>query len=415
MEKKIESRLGDLDEVFGFQTAKVVVIKDRFLGLLAIGLKIAILMYIIFTVIVDKGYFLVEVPRGTSRMTLRIPEVAENASLPYCTNSPGPVTGADTVPLRLECAYVDSHQLNVPSLGSQFFITTRLNRTLNNYTCDLADYACQKPESYPASTDLFTGFIGGIEEATLLLIHTIEGRGQISLEKHLTEMHGVVKNCRGDVVKELPKRDSADSNNQDILKRIIKVRELVSWARPGMHSSCDKELSLDDLTKPDGISTLRYDGMILHILIEYDNTEGSDTDEVEYTVSVTALTQADPKYESLSQIDDKQFTLDNRHGLHIIVVQTGKLGQFSFAALVISMTAGLGLLAVANTITDLLAKYAMPLREEYKKLIFEYSQDFSDFKKARALQKKKGNLDGSQLSDPQNVELASPSSAYSKL
>ena len=290
----------------------------------------------------------------------------------------------------LPCAYVDSDQLNVPTLGSQFFITTRLNRTLQNFNCPLTDYDCQVPPAYPATDIVFEGFIAGIENATLLLQHTVEGKGQVKLERSLNDMEGVVHDCSGNVVKRIPR------SNGNIEDRLILVSELVQWAQPGIHGSCDTTLDLDDSTNG-GSATLRYDGMILHVVIDYDNTEGS-TDDVEYVVTVTALTQSDPKYTALSQVDDTHYANDNRHGLHIIVVQTGKLGQFSFAALVISMTAGLGLLAVANTITDLLAKHAMPLKEEYKKLIFEYSVDFSEFKKTQE-RKKDGMYDELRLSE----------------
>ena len=84
-----QEKFGDLDDIFAYSTGKVVVLKDRFLGLLAIVLKLAILCYIIFTVVIDKGYYVIETPRGTTRMSLQIPPVPVDADLDYCTNLPG--------------------------------------------------------------------------------------------------------------------------------------------------------------------------------------------------------------------------------------------------------------------------------------------------------------------------------------
>eukprot|EP00754_Rhynchopus_humris_P001265 Rhum_TRINITY_DN10767_c0_g2::Rhum_TRINITY_DN10767_c0_g2_i1::g.40097::m.40097 len=408
----IESKIGDLDDVFAFQTTKVVVLKDRVLGLMAIALKIAILLYIIFTVIVDKGYLIVEMPRGTSRMSLQLASSAwVDQDLPYCTNTPkgGPYPFVDEK--VMPCAFVDKKlsEVKVPAVGSHFFAPTRLTRSTRDVgACGLGDYNCRKQSTFPVTNETFSGFIAGIDEATLRILHTVEGRGQVKIERSLTEMDGVFKNCNGDVVKKMPQlpedATTAQRNADTVANRIFKLKDLLAWARPGMHAECGAALSLDQPVSSNNAATLRYDGLILHVMIEYDNTEG-DRSNVEYTMSVTALTKADPKYESMTPVTGVG-VFDNRHGVHVIVVQTGKLGKFSFARLVISFTAGLGLLALAQTITDLLAKFIMPRKAEYKELIFEYSRDFSE---APPSQSNKGGIDEKEL------QATSASSAYGKL
>ncbi|KAJ9455414.1 P2X receptor A [Diplonema papillatum] len=387
MLKQFERRIGDLDDVFGFQTTKIVVLKDRFLGLLALALKIAIAVYLIITVFLDKGYYVIEQPRGTSRMTLQMNNWT--GSTDYCTNPP---TGAGQplVPgMTLPCAYMSTEDVSVPSYGGTFFVTTRLTLSQLSYTCDRTDYTCidgkKKAGGYPLETETFNGFVAGIEDATLYLIHTIQGRGEVKIERTLTEMYGEVLDCEGNVAKVMPKKSASVSKYDDLeANRIFSVRQLLVWARTD-DGECVDTVDLDEpsLNNPEKEpnNTFRYDGLTMHIIIDYDNTKGS-TSDVEYTMSVSVLKKTDPKYQTLrNTATDSVKELDNRHGILIVVVQTGKLGTFSFAALVIAGTAGLGLLAVANTLTDLVAKYVMPLKAEYRKLIFEYSQDFGDFKK----------------------------------
>ena len=381
-DQKIESKIGDLDELFAFSTPKIVVIKDRFLGLLALLFKVLIIVYIVITVIVNKGYLIVEVPQGTSSLSLHTPPISSTDVLPYCTNSPagGPFPALQR--RVLPCAFMEREQVNVPSLGGQLFATTRLTRTVKNYTCPMGDFNCYNQPGYPSSRRVFVGFIAGVEEGTLRVVHNVEGRGQVNLQRSLYDMVGVLKDCDGNVRKEMPKRGDL-TEQQDLPNRIFKVKDLIAWAAPGLSSKCTR-VSLEDQGLASDTS-LRYDGMMLKIVIEYDNVNygsfGGSTANIDYVMRVYAMTRADPKYETLETgVLSGTAKHDNRHGLHFHVVQTGSIGQFSFAQLVISLTAGLGLLAVANTITELLAKFVMPLRREYRKLMLEVSHDFSQLR-----------------------------------
>eukprot|EP01059_Diplonema_ambulator_P008503 TRINITY_DN1813_c0_g1_i2.p1 TRINITY_DN1813_c0_g1~~TRINITY_DN1813_c0_g1_i2.p1 ORF type:complete len:420 (+),score=117.93 TRINITY_DN1813_c0_g1_i2:75-1334(+) len=390
-----ESRFGDIDNAFAFQTKKVVVLKDRVLGLLDLGLKAAIIVYLIITVILDKGYLIIEQPRGTSRMTLEMADwsVAQQMSnMSYCTNPPTGGPNPYVQSAVMQCSYLDTASVVLPSLGNQFFIASRVKRSVLDYTgCPGGQYgaelSCIESKQFPAVDNVTTTFVAGVEAATLYVGHTIEGRGEVEVEAQLTEMSGVVLDCKGNVVKRMPKKDPKISKLEDLLaNRIFNVSDLLKWARPevGSGKSCGNGVVLDTKSKldvNDPEATLRHDGVVLHIVLDYDNTRGTDTDEVDYTMKMTAVLTSDPKYVTLepTTVPGKMLKVD-RHGIHVIIVQTGKLGKFSFARLIISLTAGLGLLAVATVITDLLAKHVMPLKEEYKKMIFEYSEDYSDVK-----------------------------------
>lgn len=56
----------------------------------------------------------------------------------------------------------------------------------------------------------------------------------------------------------------------------------------------------------------------------------------------------------------------NRHAVRFIFVQTGELGSFDFTSLLITMVTALGLLAVANTLTNLMMANVLDMRDLYK-------------------------------------------------
>jgi len=61
----------------------------------------------------------------------------------------------------------------------------------------------------------------------------------------------------------------------------------------------------------------------------------------------------------------------DRHGIRILVKQTGDVGEFDGATLLVSLTSSLGLLAVASTIVDMVMTSVLPLRHiyaQYKKV-----------------------------------------------
>ena len=57
----------------------------------------------------------------------------------------------------------------------------------------------------------------------------------------------------------------------------------------------------------------------------------------------------------------------NRHGLRVIVTQSGLVGFFDFQQLLIQMVTSMGLLAVANAVVNFIAMHLMELRHIYSK------------------------------------------------
>ena len=73
-------------------------------------------------------------------------------------------------------------------------------------------------------------------------------------------------------------------------------------------------------------------------------------------------------------------TVIERRGVHITPQQVGLLGAFNFESLVIAITTSLTFLVVANTVSKWMAEYALANSKYYRRLINEYSPDFSDLR-----------------------------------
>jgi len=80
------------------------------------------------------------------------------------------------------------------------------------------------------------------------------------------------------------------------------------------------------------------------------------------------------------------------HGLTIRMEFNGQLVAFTWAALLTALTTGLVLVTSASTIVQMLALYVLPMKEKYQLLLYQNSEDFSDY-----VQLKKGAKDAKSL------------------
>ena len=71
--------------------------------------------------------------------------------------------------------------------------------------------------------------------------------------------------------------------------------------------------------------------------------------------------------------------VQNRHGIRVVVVQTGQLAVNNIQAFLLTLTASLTLLAISNTVVDSLAIYVLPQKQLYKMFKYKITPDFSDY------------------------------------
>eukprot|EP01064_Diplonema_japonicum_P016510 TRINITY_DN2451_c0_g1_i1.p1 TRINITY_DN2451_c0_g1~~TRINITY_DN2451_c0_g1_i1.p1 ORF type:complete len:556 (+),score=134.37 TRINITY_DN2451_c0_g1_i1:77-1669(+) len=123
------------------------------------------------------------------------------------------------------------------------------------------------------------------------------------------------------------------------------------------------------------INTLRYDGGVFVVLIDYDTPELT-SDSLGYDYKLQWIQRSEYKYvEKVKQ--GNKVTYYNRHGLRIIFVQTGFITKFSFTVLLTTLVGALALLAVANVIVVQVVMKLLPASAVYEKYKYVNSIDFS--------------------------------------
>lgn len=130
--------------------------------------------------------------------------------------------------------------------------------------------------------------------------------------------------------------------------------------------------------------TIRYAGAVLVVSIEYSNEQTFKEDNITYTIRVQRVKNAEYKGEELTPepgVEDINRTIIDRHGLRIVVKQTGLVGQWDIPTLLINLVTSLGLLAVASAIVNTLAFSVLPMRYIYKQYRTIESADFSKVEK----------------------------------
>lgn len=89
-------------------------------------------------------------------------------------------------------------------------------------------------------------------------------------------------------------------------------------------------------------------------------------------------------YQLIQESDhaDKR-VIDVWYGVTIKMQFNGKLVAYSNAGLLAGLTSGLVLLTMASTIVSALASFVLPLKEKYTNLMYQMSEDFSNYKVLR--------------------------------
>eukprot|EP00927_Polykrikos_kofoidii_P006247 TRINITY_DN12539_c0_g5_i1.p1 TRINITY_DN12539_c0_g5~~TRINITY_DN12539_c0_g5_i1.p1 ORF type:complete len:519 (-),score=63.36 TRINITY_DN12539_c0_g5_i1:94-1650(-) len=135
-------------------------------------------------------------------------------------------------------------------------------------------------------------------------------------------------------------------------------------------------------------NTYRRTGLVLLVLIEYTNDvtwcglKASPWHQVatpEYTIRVKSAPAYRFKMRSVerSSLDADTRTFLEYNGIRIVVHQHGRLLVWSWTTLLVILTTSLGLLKVADLITEMLALYALPKAKAFNDLKYEKSIDFN--------------------------------------
>eukprot|EP00929_Paragymnodinium_shiwhaense_P118749 TRINITY_DN90666_c0_g1_i1.p1 TRINITY_DN90666_c0_g1~~TRINITY_DN90666_c0_g1_i1.p1 ORF type:complete len:495 (-),score=134.10 TRINITY_DN90666_c0_g1_i1:53-1537(-) len=176
-----------LDDIFAYETQKIVRIRDRRLGFTYLGLVLLIILYVVgFQIFYDNGHFLRKDVFGTARMTIQQPtkkgcnpndpdcdsDYPALTELPYCSVYNGTTDNAPKY--KRKCIFADQHTL-MPfgMLKGEMLVPTRIDTMAefkecnpgpeNGYTC-LTEYRAPKKQEVV--------YVADIEKYTVLVSHS---------------------------------------------------------------------------------------------------------------------------------------------------------------------------------------------------------------------------------------------------
>eukprot|EP01059_Diplonema_ambulator_P010177 TRINITY_DN20180_c0_g1_i1.p1 TRINITY_DN20180_c0_g1~~TRINITY_DN20180_c0_g1_i1.p1 ORF type:complete len:536 (+),score=193.84 TRINITY_DN20180_c0_g1_i1:46-1608(+) len=124
------------------------------------------------------------------------------------------------------------------------------------------------------------------------------------------------------------------------------------------------------------VNTIRYDGAVFLILIEYKTPEYT-SDSLGYDYKLKWIRKSE--YKLIEKVKNgNSITYYNRHGMRLIFVQTGFMTSFSFLVLLTTLVTAVALLEIANIVVIYLVMNFLPASEVYDHYRTMKSVDFSE-------------------------------------
>lgn len=448
----------DLDDLFAYQTPKVVVLKDKWLGLFRLALMVTVVFYIVVWMILYKGDHLSSGDvDGVFRVSLKHPTMdacdpedigclsnyTPLTALKYCTQSPDKYESNDdgVEQAKGNCQDWDSVEATL-NINQGILLPTRVRRyqqqrgcnpgPSNGWTCEGVPYDYLdgseiqtkpgKPEAY------YDAFVADIEGFALLFDHQFRKYG--GMQKDDYEMNGWWNDCphgkalfsectprlipcaheqcptNSRRVPALPSPSFLQANDGrqaavvfekgrrlKAADRILPGGEPIVGAPKGdlFLVSSLLDAAKVDLDTTEGYigkqKTLRHRGLVLVVHIQYGNKPSGGwmglkvtpwtTPEPYYTYHISTREAFDYKVtKTFNDPSDVKRIIRVYNGIRVVVEQSGTILMWDTSQFLVTMTAALGLIAVATTVTELAMMYVMSKREEYKKRKYHHSCDF---------------------------------------
>lgn len=334
------------DALLAYSTVKIVRIQDRRVGLVHYAFLLGIVGYIVgFTILFQQRYLLLQRPVGAVRVSLQSPQTRGQVpmaptALPYCLQAQNETHG---FPNR-ECLYWDENLVLYPQVeATAMFVSTRVTQT--NQV--LPNCSLEKPTCTYVDVNSTEHFVADIGNFTVMVDHSIYAP-KVGVLANSRELPGGLLDVDGHTV-----RDHAEGDSVGVRGKadVLHVRTLLQAA--GIDS-------LDTPSSSNRSRSLRDDGLVVLVFITYSNTHTYSTGSIRYQYSLRMVENT--KFKAVQPIYTKNIenrVIWNRHGIRFIFLQTGELGAFDFATLLLSFVSGLGLLAVATLVVDVFALHLL--------------------------------------------------------
>jgi hypothetical protein len=341
--------LPDLDNALAYRTGKVAVIKDRFLGALwLIGLLGVFVYFVVVRLVIDQAHYLRQPVEAIVETSLRAPAfLLAEGNTSYCE------AGLADAPQVLPCDTGPDAWVFAPSTGNEeLFIATRLE------------------ESFAAAAQATTSrkvFVRDVEHYTVGLSFSIHASHEPQHAKSIREIQTRLLGQDGLPISSALHRISRfDVVDVRTLLRAAGVLGLDVATCQGTDGACSRG----------GSRSLRYNGLVLSVLIDCTMDTAGSISQCDYRVTRMPW-QRSKIY--LAMGDDTR-NIQERNGIKIVVSCSGELGVFRWSSVLMAWVSSCGMIGMVTILIDFLMKHCMGEREVYKLLKWEYSVDFSDYR-----------------------------------
>eukprot|EP00037_Helgoeca_nana_P032851 m.415631 g.415631 ORF g.415631 m.415631 type:complete len:432 (-) comp29704_c0_seq1:174-1469(-) len=362
----------DWNGLLAYTTVKCVKIRNWKLGAIHYFFQFAIFCYVvIYAVLYERGFMYKEQIIGGS-LTLNSKAPSAGAESSYCCGADvGCPVANDTS--RLPCAYWDEYQAEYPpSQSKEIAVTTRATvtrqTTLAECTYQSWDETCVWTEGASAAQ-----FVDRAEGYTIRIRHGVRGqvvnKQGVNTGKNAMSGSLIDPNDPTTSILSWPNNNSPlpGQSSDDRTGDIIPLSDILA--------AVDVNLDAMYLDEDGGLSNMRYDGINIVISVLYE-MEGIAGSTLKYTYIPRLLDNLEYKIEETQLLGAPNVRdVLNRHCVRLIFIQTGVIGTFDFTALLITLVTALGLLAVANTLTNLVMTKLLEQKDLYNWHTTEVTED----------------------------------------
>ena len=387
--------IGPWDDAFTFSVPRTVRIRDWRLGCTLIAAQVAIGIYVVLYVLVLQQAYLSQASLvGSVRLQLRSPAPAFRwAKAPYCLGTTpadfaASATGYQVLPgsrfsyngavfSQLPCRFADSFNVLPLTEPSALFLPTEARLTRQTALPGAAACASLNTTGCATFTPAENKYNAGVTERTLLadaefftlrIDHNVAAPAA-SIAKNAQALAGRLFSTSGSTVDPCaPYRSRPggaacpDYIAVGAAGKIDTVSVATLLAAAGVPS-------LDAPSAENRSVSLREGGLVLLVDIQYTNsflarggipgTGSFNSGIIEYTLRVSALTEADFKIEEALPLEgplaEGSRAFFNRHGIRILFSQSGFLGREDLQAFIVNAVTALGLLSLAIMLVEAFA------------------------------------------------------------
>merc|ERR1712228_408179 len=352
----------------------MVMVRDWRLGALRYSFIVGTFIYVfVYALYLNRGYMDIQEPHGTATATLERPRNTDwnTEQFEYCNASSLSTNYSD--PLLCEL-WSEDMVLYPTVISDTMSITTRVSEKFveTNKYCTY-EYFDQKLCNGTTEYVTFSTpkrYLAGVENYTLGITHSMLDMKHYELTGHekycLTgeQMEGKMVDFNGNVIKSFVANEPL----------IVSLQELLDAAGTDLSYPIDAVNNNGSINQGE---SMRHSGIVLIVLITYDNTYATHDRNPKYTLRVIRIKRAEYKVIESVYLNSTIRMIRDRHGVYISFEQGGKIGKFNFQTSLITLVTSLGLLGLSTLIVDLLMLYCCKHKTNYFKDKYAFTAKYA--------------------------------------